>query len=72
MKYNEEEDISAHRMLEEEKLKRKEGKKSKAAATTASREEAKRTANALIAEASEKEVREVNDKNQEKEVMKDN
>ena len=61
-------------MLEEEKLKRKEykNKKKKAAADTASKEETKRTANAPTADALEEEVRGGNEKNQEKEGMRDN
>ena len=59
-------------MLEEEKLKINEDKEKKAAADTTSREEAKRTTNAPTADASEKEVRGENEKNQEKRGMKDN
>ena len=59
-------------MLEEEKLKRKQDKKKKAAADTASKEETKRTANAPTADALEEEVRGGNEKNQEKEGMRDN
>ena len=59
-------------MLEEEKLKRKEDKKKKVAASTASKEGAERTANTPTADASEEEVREENEKNQEKEGTRDN
>ena len=58
--------------MEEEKLKRKEEKKKKAVADTVSKEETKRTANAPTADASEEEVRGVNEKNKDNEGMKDN
>ena len=63
MKEKEEEDIAAHRMLEEDKLKIKEDKKKKATANTVSKEEAKMKANAPTSDASEEEVRGVNEKN---------
>ena len=50
-------------MLEEWKLKIKEDKKKKATANTVSKEEAKMKANAPTSDASEEEVRGVNEKN---------
>ena len=52
MKEKEEEDISAQRMLEEEKLKIEEEKNIKAAADTPSKEKSKMTVNAKTADAS--------------------
>ena len=72
MKEKEEEDIAAHRMLQEEKFKIKEEKKEKAAADTVSKEGTKRTANAPTSEALEEEVRGGDEKNQRKEGIKDN
>ena len=72
MREKEKEDNASHCMLEEDKFKRKEDKNKKAAAATASKEEAKRIANAPASVESEEKARGENKKSQEKEGLKDN